>query len=563
MNRLSDSGLDLSHNVDKLVSNFQSGRISRREFIKRALALGLSASGAGALLAACVPVVTPAAAPGAAATPAPAATATTAAAAPAEPTGSVRFLIAENFWADWEPYQSSAQSQSRLSQHIYDRLIERATADVSQVNPGLAKSWQQLDELTWEFALQEGVKFHNGQEFTADDVKASIELASGATEIQTVLAGVWVPTTVEVVDKYTVRLKTATPFGPFLDGINQTDIVSATDLKAGGDALKKQANGTGPFRVVTDEPTRKVMEAFPDYWRGAAQIKELTWEFIQDPQTRLNALLAGQAHAIDRVPPEHLQVISASPDLALASVTGIENVNLWCRPGRSELWDTNQKYREAAAWSIDREALVRDLVQGASKVSTSFLPELALYHASQSPAYTRDVEKAKALLAEAGQPDGGPEFELWAATGFLPRAKEVTEAIAAQMSEVGFKPKIVTSDVAGVIDDIFSDTGTGLMYHLSWSSSGDPHAALQALTSVFVWNAGDTELDELAKKGAETTDQAGRQAVYEELQAHIWSRVPHVPLYNSDFTIAHTKTLQGLRVLPNFTTYFYPASLST
>jgi peptide/nickel transport system substrate-binding protein len=234
---------------------------------------------------------------------------------------------------------------------------------------------------------------------------------------------------------------------------------------------------------------------------------------------------------------------------------------LWVHPGRLDLWTTNQQFREAVNWSIDREALVRDLVKGQSKVMTSFLPHGALYHVDQSPAYTFDLEKARASLEAAGVSDGGPEFELWGATGFQPRAKEVVEAIADRMTQVGLKPKIVLADVSGVIDDIFSENGTGLMYHLSWSSSGDPHAALQPLASPFVWSDGDPKIDELVQAGAATTNPEERAAVYAELQQYFWQKLPHVPLYNSDFTIAHSKQLTGLRVLPNFNTDFYPARL--
>src|SRR5437870_3677788 len=164
-----------------------------------------------------------------------------------------------------------------------------------------------------------------------------------------------------VVDKLTVRFKTKEPFGPFLLQLTVTDVVSAADVKKGVEPMKAAPNGTGPFRVVTDEKDRKVMEAFSGYWRGAPRIKTLTWEFIQDSQTRLSALLAGQAQVIDRVPPEHFQALKGSPNLVLTSVTGLENVNLWIRQDRPP-FDANPKLRQALAWSIDREALTKNVV---------------------------------------------------------------------------------------------------------------------------------------------------------------------------------------------------------
>jgi peptide/nickel transport system substrate-binding protein len=545
------------HPVYNLVQEMQSGRINRRTFITRALALGISVPALIHLLAACAAGTVPAPAPGGA----PAAAAT---AAPAEAMagGSVRFLIAENFWADWEPYQSTAQSQARLYAQLYDRLVEVETEDMGAFSPGLAESWTQIDEQTWEFVLREGVKFHNGQDFTGEDVKASIERASGATDVQTVSAGEWVPTTVEVVDARTVQLTTATPFGPFFSSLAVTPIASAEDLAAGPETLKAAPNGTGPFRLQNDEPNRKTMVANADYWRGAPQIDELIWEFIQDPQTRLNALLAGQADAIDRVPPEHIAIIEATPELVLKSVTGIEQVNLWCRPGRSELWDTNDSFREAVQYSIDRASLVDNLVQGASTVATSVIPTLTRFHEPQEPTYSLDLDRARAALEAAGVPDGGPEFELWGATGFLPRAREVVESIADSMRQVGLNPKVVMTDVAAVIDDIFTDGGSGLMYHLSWSSNGDPQSAFTIYASPLIWTDGDARIDELFQAGAASTDDGERAEVYAELQSLLWGKMTHVPLYNSDFTVAHHQRLQGLRVLPNFATVFYPAAVT-
>jgi peptide/nickel transport system substrate-binding protein len=480
---------------------------------------------------------------------------------PEKPTGRARFLIAENFWADWKPYQSTAQSQGRLERMIYDYLVEFPNGDLRQPKPMLATSWRQVDDRTWQFELRRNVRFHEGQPFTAADVKASVEQASGATKITTVTAQYWIPTRVEVVDDDTVRLRSDKPFAPLLAQLGDTPIVSAGWLHGDPNRLKKQPNGTGPFRLTGDSPTKKTMTASLEYWQKPPRIQELTWEYIQDPQTRLNALLGGEAQAIDRVPPEHLKLVQNSDKLATTSVTGIESVNLWVRPGRLKLWDTNQHFREAVNWSIDREALVKNLVQGSSVAAQSFMPSKAEGFQAQPSRYTFDAAKAKAELAAAGVPDGGPEFELWVATGFLPRAKEVGEAIADSMRKVGLKPKIVTSDVSGMIDNIFSEQGSGAMYHLSWSSNGDPHRAMQVYASPFVWNYGDKTIDRVVQQGLTTVDPAGRAEVYRELQHYMWDQVPHVPLYNSDFTVAHSASLQGLVVLPNFTTSFYRARL--
>ena len=493
-----------------------------------------------------------------------AATTTTAAPTTTEATAedtSVRFLIAENFWADWDPYQHTAQSQNRIEAQIFDYLVDNPETDAPSV-PMLATEWTQIDERTWEFKLREDVTFHDGSAFDAEDVKASIERSSGATDVETLQAGDWIVTNVEIIDPFTVRLVSEEPFAALFAQLRNTIIVSADDLANNAEAIKTQPNGTGPFRLVENDPTRKVMEANPDYWQGPAQIQSLTWEFIQDQDTRLSALLAGQADVIDRVPTQHLQVIDGSENLELNSVTGIESVNLWVAPGRLPIWDETPAFRQAMITSIDRQGLVTGLVQGASAVATSFLPTTTLFHQEGAPAYTRDVDAAKALLAEAGVPDGGPEFELWVASGFLPRAEEVGAAIVANLEEVGFKPKLVVVDLSAMIDDIFSDDGTGAVYHLSWSSNGDPFNHAFVYSETFAWYFGDERLQELIDLSGTTTDPAEREKVVQELQTHLWEQLWQVPLYNSDFTVANNTRLQGLDVRPNFETLFYPASIT-
>jgi peptide/nickel transport system substrate-binding protein len=531
--------------IDPLVRELLERRISRRDLFRYGGAAGLAA-----FLSACTgePSVTP----------------TPTGAAPASPTGTVRFLEAENFWADWQPYSSTALSQIRLERQVYDYLVDFPNGDLTQPEPALASSFEQVDDRTWEFELREGVRFHEGQELAAEDVKASVELASGFSG-ESAYSINWLPAEVEVMDPRTVRIKTERPFAPMLVALWwYAPILSAEWLTGNPGRLKKQPNGTGPFRLTRDEVNVKTMEANTEYWGDPPLIETLVWEFIQDPQTRLNALLDGSAQVIDRVPPEHLSVLAGREGVQLQSFTAIESINLFVRPGRLPIWDESINFRRAVNWSFDREPLVQNLVLGKSAVASSFLPTNTLYFQAQEPLYGFDPDQARSELEAAGEPDGGPEFELWVAEGFQPRAPEVVAAMVDQMQQVGLKPKVVTTDIAGMIDDIFSETGTGAMYHISWASSGDPHHAATVYSKSFAWFFGDQRLQELIDQGLTTVDPAQREQVYADMQTHMWEQAWHVPLYNSDFTIAHTTDLQGLLVQPHvLRTDFHRAFLAT
>lgn len=486
--------------------------------------------------------------------------------------GAVRFLVAEAFPDTWNPYQHTIQIQRRIENLIFDPLFRITGNDFSVYTPALAESWTTIDETTTEFKLRQGVTFHGGEPFTAADVKASIEFATGATGATVVSASRFVPTTVEIVDDYTVRLVTATPFAPLFNELSLLPIVSAGSVPAGGtpvagdDPLAASPNGTGPFSLTGDEPNVKTMAANASYWDGAPAIGTLVWEYIADSQTRLNALLAKQAHAIDRVPPEHLPVLQADSSITLQSVTGFENVNLWMRQDAAPPWDTSTlKLREAVMWSIDREAIVSSLIGGASAVAFSHFPNNATYAKPQEPVYTLDREKAKAALVEAGYADGqGPDLPLWGVTGFLPRGKEVAEAIADSLTQTGFNVQLQVTDIAAMIDGLFSEDKPGVIFHLSWSSNGDPHSAVSTLYhSPSAWGANDPKIDELIDAGAAAVDPAERETIYDELQAYLWQNLVHFPLYNSDFTIAVVSELQGVVALPNFMTFFDKATLTS
>ena len=363
--------------LEVLSTKFRSGAITRRQFMQAAAFFGLGA-GVAPLAASAAPAsrgISPHLAP--------------------QADGEVRFLIAEAFPDTWDPYQHTIQAQRRIEQQVFDSLWQIETADVGNFSPGLAESWTQVDELTVECKLRQGVTFHKGQAFTAADVKASIERASGATGETVVSALSMVPTTVEVVDDVTVRLKTQTPFAPLFSELAGLPILSATDIQpaadsatpaAGAETLKAAPNGTGPFMLTGNDQNVKTMEANASYWGGTPAIKTLVWEYIIDSQTRLNALLAGQAQVLDRVPPEHLAVLQSNPNITLISNTGFENVNLWMRQDAPAPWDyASVKLREAVMWGIDREGIVKSLVQGASEVSVTHIPNHALYAQPQDP----------------------------------------------------------------------------------------------------------------------------------------------------------------------------------
>lgn len=475
---------------------------------------------------------------------------------------SLRFLVGESFWANWHPYNHTAQIGFKIQRNLFDRLVE-VQPDMS-LKPGLAESWRQVDARTWEFKLREGVTFHEGQELTAEDVKASVQLASGFDgdkKQPLAMAATWgVPHKGEVVDRLTVRLIGEKPFGPLLNTLAITDILSAADIARGRTTLERRPNGTGAFKLVEDKPNAKTMERFDDYYRGPAKLRTMTWEFIQDSQTRLNALLAGQADVIDRVEPDQLALIEKSDGARAISVTAPEIQSMWFRMDKDP-FGSNAGLRRAFAWSLDRESMA-GLVGGKSTVGDSHLASGIEFRSAQQPMYAFDPERARAELARAGGP---VSFELGSSTGFYPKSKEICELAQQNLEEVGFDVKLTLLELAAWIDMLFGKGRPGEVFYGGWGNlTKDPDFALATLLhSPGAWTgAHDRRADALIDAGKTATKPDRREQVYGELQTYLWDEyVPSVPILYSDLSNGLRENVQGYEVYPTFVQEFWPVEI--
>lgn len=473
---------------------------------------------------------------------------------------TLKFLVGEAFWANWHPYNHTAQIGYKIQRNIFGRLLE-VQPDMS-LTAGLAESWTQIDALTWELKLRQGVTFHNGAPFTAADVKASIELASGFVPSDPALAmsSNWVPTEGTLVDDHTIRLKTASPFGPVINTLAYTDMLSAADIAAGQAALEAKPNGTGAFMLTGDEPNVKTLTRFDNHWRGPAKLRTLTWEFIQDAQTRLSALLSGQADVIDRVVPDQASLIDANPDARLISVTAPEIQALWFRMDKDPL-ASNLNLRKAIAWGMDRESMA-SLVGGAARVADSHLAVGIEYRAAQSPVYSFDPDQARAALQAGG---GAIAFEIGAPSGFYPKSDEICQLMQQNLNEVGFDVKLTLLELGAWIDMLFGESKPGEAFYGGWGNiTRDPDFAVATLFhSPGAWTgAHDPRSDELIEMGKAAADAGERGQIYADLQAHLWNDLlPSVPILFSDLSSGYRANVRGYEVYPTFVQDFWPVEI--
>src|SRR5215468_7875126 len=260
-----------------------------------------------------------------------------------------------------------------MLEHIYDRLLDR-DAKTFKPKPMLAESWKVINDTTWEFKLRKGVKFHNGEPFTAASVKATIDYAlDPASKSHFATAAYWgLVKEVQVVDDYTVRFITKQPWPNLVDSASLTNslIMPAKALKELGPAkLAEKPIGTGPFKFVEwrrDE--RLVLERNPDYWQGPADASRVTFRFIPEFSARMAALLSGEIDIMKDVPPHAVEAIEKSGRAALRSTVS-SRINylalVTLKPGPMQ----DVRVRRAIAQAINVDELISQVLRGrASKM---------------------------------------------------------------------------------------------------------------------------------------------------------------------------------------------------
>ena len=326
-----------------------------------------------------------------------------------------------------DPHSQNQGNTHTLAHHIYETLLGRDND--GNLTPRLATEWalKEGDDTVWVFKLREGVKFHDGADFTAEDVVYSITRAkSEFSNMKQLHAEV---ESVTAVDDYTVEFQMAGPSLIYPNNLTNTFIMDKTWSEANDlDTVQDFAsgatnysvlntNGTGPYTLVSREvDVKTVLTANPEWWGDAPAVTDIEYVVIADAQTRISALLSGEIDIVQDVPPQDIERLSSTEGFKVE--TGPENRVIYFGYKVSEeplassnVTDKNPlsdpKVREAFELALDRDAIQQVVMRGQSIPTGVANPPFVAGWTEELDAYPApDVEKAKALLAEAGYPDG-------------------------------------------------------------------------------------------------------------------------------------------------------------
>jgi peptide/nickel transport system substrate-binding protein len=452
------------------------------------------------------------------------------AAAQTKPEGEMRWALYVTLSPVWfDPAEVSGQlTPFWVLYAIHDALVKPMPGNL--MSPSLAESWTvSPDQRAYEFKLREGLKFHNGDPFTAEDVKFSFHRAKGSKVLRDKVREV------VVVSPSRVRFVLHEPWPDFMTFYGT--MVSGAGWvvpkkyveRVGDDGFKRAPVGLGPYKFVSHTPgVELVMEANEDYWRKVPSVKRLVYKSVLESTTRMAMLKRGEVDIAYLLDVPQAQEVKRDPNLKLAFSGGIGIFYL----DFLDQWDPkspwhDRRVRLAANYAIDRQALSDAETLGASKPAGNHVPRSFEFALPLEP-YPYNPARAKQLLAEAGYPNGFDAGELHQ----LPPYFSLGEAIVQYMQAVGIRLKMRPMERGAYIALISSKKAKGLCV-CSTALYGNAASRISEIIpsdGAYAYG-GYPDIDALYKQQAVETDRKKREVMLHQIQRLVYERVRYGPIY--------------------------------
>ena len=470
-----------------------------------------------------------------------------------------------------DPHYHNLTPNNNVAAHVFGYLVDRN--EKSQPIPGLATEWTTLDPTTWEFKLRKGVKFHDGSDFTAADVVASIERVPKVPNSPSPFTAYTKQIVkIETPDPYTIRFRTATPYPLMPSDLTQVAIISKQFVNASTDDFNsgKAAIGTGPYKVIRYVKSDRIELARNDaWWGGKTPWDKVTLRILPNDASRVAALLSGDVEVIENVPTSDVVKLKGDKRLAIYRVVADRLIYLHLDSDRDVspfVTDRDGKpmtknplkdarVRKALSKAINRPAIVERVMEGEAIPSGQLVADF-LFGATKSLHPEKfDPEGAKKLLAEAGYPNG---FGL---TIHSPNNRYVNDAkiaqtVAQMLTRAGVDTKVIAMPSATYFSQA-TDLKFSFML-LGWSTgTGEASSSLKALLMTFNRDKGfgtanrgrysNGKVDALTEDALMTVDDVKREAYLQRATELAINDTGVIPLH---FQVNLWATRDGISYVP-------------
>ncbi len=443
-----------------------------------------------------------------------------------------------------DPHQGKETPAVEVTCQIFDTLVV-VNPETNEIEPQIAESWEQVDELTYVFKIRQGIKFHDGSDLTAEDVKFSLDRAINSAAVSYIVDFI---DTVTVDDEYTVTVKTKAPYAPALRNlaIPFAAIVPKAVVEADEAAFILNPVGSGPYQFVEWKQNDHVtLKAFDDYYAGKPATENLIMKVIPETSQRSIALETGE---IDLAYDMAVNDVAKLKDSTELTVYEIPSLTCWyISMNMNKEPFNNPLVREALSYAIDRQLIIDTINAGSGQPADAIIaPGVFGYYSTGVREY--DPEKAKELLAEAGYPDGF-ETSLWVNDN--QSRIEMCQAIQNMFQQIGVECAVEVLEFGSYISR--TTNGEHDMAYFGWTtSSADADYSYYSLEHSTQQGAAgnrsfiaDPEVDALIEEARTNSDEATRTELYKELAIKLDEINNNIPVFYSSINVGASQKVEG------------------
>ena len=452
--------------------------------------------------------------------------------------------IAQDLDDSLDPHKTVKAGTREVMFNVFEGLMKPTPN--GDLTPAIAESYEvSEDRMTYTFHLREGVRFHNGETVTAEDVVYSIQRCAAATETGIVQVEAFsVIQSIETPDDRTVAITISEPSNEFIS------YMTTAVLPAGYDKQDTYPSGTGPFKFVSRTAQDSVvLEKFDGYWGTPAQLDKVTLKIMENADSLMMSLQSGAIDLCAHLTSTQVAQLKESFNVAEGTMNLVQALYL----NNAEKPFDDVRVRQAISYAVDKQEIIDLAFDGyGSPIGSSMYPAFGKYFDdSLTNYYTRDVEKAKSLLAEAGYPDGF-DMTITVPSNYKPHM-DTAEVLVQQLAQIGVNAAIEPIEWESWVSDVYA----GRQFQSTVVGVDASNMTARALLERFNSQAGnnfinysDSDYDALFAQAQASYDDADQTAIYKQMLANLTENAANAYIQDLADLVAVRKGVEGVTFYP-------------